>query len=101
MAQPFTLAAFAHQETLRGGNARVSPVTVIDNLDTLRETNAYVTVTDENQQTFSGVITKVQRGVGTTLPNDPEPGHVHRVQIVESVAAAVSQTYAWDQAVWT
>ena len=97
----FMLSSFAHQETLRGGHARISPVTDISNLESLRETNTYVTVTDENQQTFSGIITRVQRSSGPTTPNDPEPGHVHRVQIVESVATAVSQTYVYDQAVYS
>ena len=76
-------------------------MTWIANLDALRETNTYVTVTDENQQTFSGIITRVQRVTGPTGPTDPEPGHVHRVQIVESVATAVSQSYVYDQAVYS
>ena len=97
----FVISGFAHQETQRGGHARVDPVTWIANLDALRETNTYVTVTDENQQTFSGIITRVQRVTGPTGPNDPEPGHVHRVQIVESVATAVSQSYVYDQAVYS
>ena len=97
----FTITGKAHQPTARGGNLRKSPVTITDDLNTLRDTNVYVTVTDENQQNFSGILTQVQKVSDDTRAADEEPGHTYKITVVEAPTAVGGLAFTYGQAVYS
>ncbi len=97
----FTITAKSHEPTARGGNLRQSPVSVYTNINALRDTNVYVTVTDENQQQFSGLVTQVQKVSDSTTKSDTEPGQTFKVTVVEAPTTVGALSFTYGQAVYT
>ena len=97
----FTITAKSHEPTARGGNLRQSPVSILANINTLRDTNVYSTVTDENQQAFSGLLTQVQKVSEDTRATDEEPGHTYKLTVVEAPTAVAGIAFTYGAATYS
>jgi hypothetical protein len=97
----FTIVAKSAQEDRSGARSRVSPITVFNNLNTLRDTNTYVSCQDENAQQFSGLIESVQAVTTEVGRTDAEPGKTLKVVIAESAGTPAAQTYTYGAFVYS
>lgn len=97
----FTVVGDTAQEVRGGGMARVDPVTVFNNLNTLRDTNTYVSCEDESKQQFSGLVEGVQRVTRDPNATDKQPGHVFKVIVAESAGAPAASTYTYGAGVYS
>lgn len=82
----FTAAAAAYHGNNRGGAVKQSPVTTIANLQALRTQGTYAVVTDENGQSFSGVVTEVKRTMTKLVPPNTEPEHAIQFTVFEKAS---------------
>ena len=76
----YVIAVTGDFMTARGDFLLQDPRTTVDNLETLRTTDGYVTVTDENGVEFSGYVFDIQR---SSIDIDKTPIYTAVVSIVE------------------
>ena len=79
----FVVAATGAYQTPEGDFVLDDPVTTINNLQTLRTTDGYVTVVDEHGQEFSGYVFDVNRVSVDLGGTDRTPVHTLKVTVVE------------------
>lgn len=79
----FIVAATGSYQTPEGDFVLDDPVTTINNLQTLRTTDGYVTVVDEHGQEFSGYVFDVNRVSVDLGGTDRTPVHTLKVTVVE------------------
>lgn len=79
----FTVPAASYHGDNRSGAVRRSPVQTISDLQTLRTQGTYATITDENGQTFSGVVINVSRAGTRLTPANQEPEHAIQFTVME------------------
>lgn len=94
----YVLAA-AYQPTRRAGRLRRSAVDVLTDLRALRETTTYQSVVDENDQSWSALVSNVSEVTQDADGND-EPDRVFKVTLIESVAAVAANTFTYGTGVY-
>lgn len=81
----YLIAAEGQFTTAAGDLVLDSPVTTVANLQTLRTTNGFGTIVDENGVSFTGAIVDVQRVSESGITKmDKNPAYILKVTIVEA-----------------
>lgn len=88
-------------EVRGGGKRRISPVTLFNDLNTLRDTNTYVSCEDENRQQFSGLVESVQAVTTDAKDTQAEPGKMFKVVVAEAAGAPAASTYTYGAFVYS
>lgn len=96
----FTVTGDPYVENRTGARSKVSPIDVFNNLNTLRDTNTYVSCQDENGQQFSGLVEGVQMVTRHPNSTDKEPGKIFKVIVAESAGTPAAATYTYGSAVY-
>lgn len=82
----FAVAVDRAFPTRRGGSVNKSPNTLLDSLETLRGTDVYVNVTDENGREFQALVIDLDRSSMETKDPSTQPSHAVTVVLAEKAA---------------
>ena len=96
----FVIQGEAEMTTRSGGHLRRSVDNVIADLNSVRDTNTYLSCTDENNRQFSALVESIQRVHADTGTRTGESGAVFRVVLAESAAALAAATWTYGSAVY-